>query len=312
MVELLTPCDASKTVTGFKIPEPGKPGNGMLRAEQILGLPVRSKKWNMEITITPEMAADLIKTRTQRPIRKAKIDRFARDMSLDEFPTTHQGIAINEKGQLDDGQHRMLACILSGKPITIKVFFNEPEKNFVHYDRGTARTLADDMSVMDVCEANVAQTLQGAGRILFNLHNGNMPWTRHPPMTAANLLDVTEHHPKLVDTCSMLYRRKGPMPAATSAAFFTLFREVDEDLALNFYVQIRDGEALFSDDPAFVVRKVLIAKSATLNRSIGRDSYMLRLVRAWNHLKAGRKVRRLESGLSEGEAFPKVAGCKSI
>jgi hypothetical protein len=67
------------------------------------------------MTITPEIATDmLMDNKSNRAIRRLVVKAYAKDMANGEWRITHQGIAINEKGNVVDGQHRLLAVIESG------------------------------------------------------------------------------------------------------------------------------------------------------------------------------------------------------
>lgn len=73
--------------------------------------------------ITPEVAQEFIsKNANLCPIDKKKVRRFARKMRWGLWDDdSDDPLIINDLGYLTDGQHRLHACVSSGKPITIRV-----------------------------------------------------------------------------------------------------------------------------------------------------------------------------------------------
>ena len=100
--------------------------------------------------VTPEMAGDLLKNNaTNRRVRPGHVNALAAVMAAGQFQSTHQGIALNEEGQVVDGQHRLLAIIKSGVTITMPVAFGVNAEHYGHLmiDVGMNRTTADVYAV---------------------------------------------------------------------------------------------------------------------------------------------------------------------
>jgi len=95
-------------------------------------------------TITPTIAKYMLeKNIANRPIRWSHVEKIAKEMLDGEWQVTHQGIAFNESGFLIDGQHRLNAVILSGKPVTMAVTRDCEARAFDVIDRGVKRSLSD-------------------------------------------------------------------------------------------------------------------------------------------------------------------------
>lgn len=72
--------------------------------------------------VTPESAKEMLKgNSTNRPLSSRLVKAYSRDMENGDFKTTHQGIALNSKGEVVDGQHRLQAIIDAGVPIRLVV-----------------------------------------------------------------------------------------------------------------------------------------------------------------------------------------------
>lgn len=69
------------------------------------------------VTVTPEMAADFLKSNDHnRAITEANIARIAWEIQAGEWEAIHQPIAFAPGGSIVDGQHRLHAIIKAGLP----------------------------------------------------------------------------------------------------------------------------------------------------------------------------------------------------
>ena len=95
-------------------------------------------------SIDPEKAKQYLATMPiyQRPAIKASVAKLAKDMKQGRWIVTHQGIAFNTKGEMFDGQHRMMAVVLSGQTIQMMVFRDVPEESWHATDIGRKRDLS--------------------------------------------------------------------------------------------------------------------------------------------------------------------------
>lgn len=99
-----------------------------------------------KILITPEMAKNLLeKNVTNRRLAPATVKKYAYEMSSGSWMSTHQGIAIDESGQVIDGQHRLSAIVLSGVSIltTLSIYEGDVKTLMIPLDRGKMRTMSD-------------------------------------------------------------------------------------------------------------------------------------------------------------------------
>lgn len=78
-------------------------------------------------TITPKIAAEyLTRNTSNRNRRPTRIQQYARDMGSGNWPVTGESIKFSETGDLLDGQHRLVACVLSGVSFQTWVAHNVP------------------------------------------------------------------------------------------------------------------------------------------------------------------------------------------
>ncbi len=107
------------------------------------------------LDVTPAMATRWLKNNFRnRPISQDIVTAYARDMRLGLWTATHQGIAFNDRDELIDGQHRLLAIVQSGRTIRIMVTFGLPSKiegsemtTMDAVDRGRTRSVGDQLLI---------------------------------------------------------------------------------------------------------------------------------------------------------------------
>ena len=98
--------------------------------------------------ITPEIAKEYLKHNIKnRKVKPKTVEAYARDIIRGKFATTHQGIAFDENGDLLDGQHRLLAIVMSDRPVTMMVTRGMPRDTICSVDRGITRSVRDVFSI---------------------------------------------------------------------------------------------------------------------------------------------------------------------
>lgn len=96
------------------------------------------------LMITPAMAAEFLKKNTvNRKIDERRQATYARDMRAGNWRLTHQGICFDSNGNLSDGQHRLRACVVSGKSFKTLVTYGVNKENFKYIDAGKNRSMSD-------------------------------------------------------------------------------------------------------------------------------------------------------------------------
>jgi len=111
-----------------------------------------SSQW---IDITPEMAARWLHNNfNNRPVKEDVVKAYARDMIAGIWQPTHQGIVFNDRDQLIDGQHRLMAIVKAARTVRMMVTFGLPSKiegremtTMDCVDRGATRSVADQLKI---------------------------------------------------------------------------------------------------------------------------------------------------------------------
>lgn len=105
--------------------------------------------------VTPAMAEMWLQHNfNNRPVSLDTVRAYAREMKRGKWLPVHQGIAFNARDELIDGQHRLMAVVLSKTPVKMMVTFGMPSKvqgtrmtGMDVVDRGKTRTVADQLKI---------------------------------------------------------------------------------------------------------------------------------------------------------------------
>ena len=97
----------------------------------------------LEIISPAKASAWLARNPDNRRLRRSVAEAMAAAMARGEWQTTHQGIALSKDGDLLDGQHRLLAITLHGKPVPMMVTRGLDAGAFKVIDTGLKRTFED-------------------------------------------------------------------------------------------------------------------------------------------------------------------------
>lgn len=99
------------------------------------------------VFVSPEMAAGMLEHSTfqNRKINQKNLKKLKRDIVTGRYQVTHQGVAMTREQAVIDGQHRLLACKETGICIPLYLFSNLPEDVVWSVDRGSLRTVDQDL-----------------------------------------------------------------------------------------------------------------------------------------------------------------------
>ena len=98
--------------------------------------------------VTPELAADWLKKNDHnRPLSRAAVEVHKRNLVAGNFRTTHQGIGLDSRGRLRDGQHRLQAIVETGIAASMLVTEGLTDSDLQAIDDGRKRTAHDILSM---------------------------------------------------------------------------------------------------------------------------------------------------------------------
>ena len=108
-----------------------------------------------QVIVTPEMAFEWLRKNYGNRSLNNNLKKYIEDMKNGNFVLTTDAIGFYSDGTLFNGQHRLMACVLSGKSFPAIISFNHPEESFKHTDKGRKRTDRDTVSAMGLESSGV-------------------------------------------------------------------------------------------------------------------------------------------------------------
>lgn len=179
--------------------------------------------------ITPEVAKKLLTSNTSN--RKAgmkTVKRYAAAMTAGDWETTHQGIAIGINGNLLDGQHRLMAIVMSGVSVNMLVSRNVPEHQFYIFDAGYGRTDAQNLG-LDKRMIEVVKLVIDVAK----LGKENFGYTPSELVSVAEL--YSDHHKSLLTSSKSTTRIFGSCPVRAAACTAMILSDVPHDVIVGRY-----------------------------------------------------------------------------
>lgn len=101
--------------------------------------------WHRWVLMSPELAGELMESinTDNRQRRKHTVEHYRNVILSGQWHLTHQGMAIDQRGILQDGQHRLAAIRESGVTVPVSFYVGMPTENFKAIDEGLLRRAAD-------------------------------------------------------------------------------------------------------------------------------------------------------------------------
>jgi hypothetical protein len=257
------------------------------------------------MTITPMMAKMwLLKNTNNRKLRKEVVTRMATAIKLGQWKMTGDAIRFSTK-RLIDGQHRLMAIVAAGHPVTSVVMSDIDDEAFDYIDQGNRRTAADVITSHGIA---YAATCSAMYKMITGYEKGGA--TLHQQgseiMSCATIVaGITEAHAlsaKFGKSCEIV----GVCPGSLIATFHYLTLAIKPELADCFWETLGTGkQSMFlSTSNAMLLRDRLLCHAAA-NKKMTIEHKFTWAVRAWNAERAD--VNLASNGLKfvAGDPIPR-------
>lgn len=225
--------------------------------------------------ITPTLAEKMLDRNTNnRTPRKAHITRLARMMKGGTWAVTPQGIAFDTDGKLSDGQHRLLAVVLSGETIQMMVTVGVDPNAQKFLDQGSVRSIKDVREFSGLGDIKYGTCCQGVARLMLLWEEGSIDTVLSQGQggrtRTVEAFEVTEWLLEFSEEAQLAsaqaYRLKQDIPGASvnALAFFVmLFNQRDEEFSKEFFNRIA-GNATGAGDPVVALNRALNRNKTSL------------------------------------------------
>jgi hypothetical protein len=247
--------------------------------------------------ITPELAAKYLATsKGNRPINKARCDRYGKEMTMGQWVLNGEAVIFNANNELQDGHHRLTACVNSKASFVSVVIRNVSDpRAFMTIDQGSKKTGGDIFSLAGVVSSRsqsatqhrYAEYVYSIGKM--SVTNSNVPFE----MTAAAMLNQYQADPESFDhsqrMADAVYRSIPTCNIPMMAACHYMFATKSRAMADAFFEQIASGENLVHGDPAYMLRDAWIRRAGEKHKENLRNM-MVKTVHAWNAYRNHRRI----------------------
>lgn len=244
------------------------------------------------INVTPTQAQQWLDKNTRnRQVREERAAQYAEDMKAGRWRFTHQGIAFYADGTLADGQHRLHAITLYGKPVQMLVTRGLPQETGQAIDQNLPRMTHDSIRIgggPDWIERNVVATT----RVLLNYMNAETK-----THSVAEIVDYATRYADHIKLSQLLVavKKRNVTSASIAACYFCALQAgEDKDKIKRFAEIMLNGEIAGPHENAAIrLREFLIGEGA----------------RAWMgyaRMETAKKVQRAIQLFCEGKATAKL------
>jgi len=264
-----------------------------------------------QIVITPEMANEFLEKSEfngdfrQRKLNTRTIDYYAEAMRAGEWiPFTNDCILIDDEDRIINGQHRLSACVKSGKPFASYIVFNA-DSSLIHVaDKGVPRTIPGDFYING---AKNVSTLSTVIKLLYcaNKYNGYLTISGIKLMyhQAKKVLEAYPDVESIVNLCKSKKYGISGITYAMNAFLATIINEECQDKAWEFIEKTKTGEELKKRCPILALRN-LSSMWARSSYQMPRMEHRLNVyVRAWNLYAQGKQASYLRMDSKKQKLF---------
>lgn len=273
--------------------------------ENAMSVKEASTRW---MTVTPEHAESLLeRNKINRRITPAHVKRLCQSMLRGKWRTNGEAIKIDWNGDVLDGQHRLLACVMSGVPFETLLISDLPPDVFQSLDQGKVRSGSDVLAATGAKHTrSIAAAIRAMEAIrketallnirlsneeIFELYNGEY----------AGIGDV-------VARVGSMCKNEIVSSSLGAAMWFLGKRSKYAYKADEFVERLYDGIGLGVDSPILILRNRLINNTRLKTRGIHREVILGFLIKCWNAFVTGRNIKKYQ--WNEGEEKREMVGLK--
>ena len=264
----------------------------------------KDKKKLEAVVITPAMAEEMLKNNGHnRKLAPLSIKKLSNAILRGEWKYNGVPIIFSKTNKLLDGQHRLKACVLSGKSIISDIVYNIEDNCFDTIDIGRIRSLAD---IFYIGGEENGKVLAASLKLIYSYYNNNFSKMLGgtSSLTHQQAEKVLEEHPKIRQSVQFSLDNKKEIKGMLSPTLFSvihyILNKVDETGAYEFVENLKTGAGLSVGHPILALRKLLFLKS---NDKHPRQKFVL-MFKAWNYLILNKKISHLKS--TANEKMPKL------
>lgn len=263
------------------------------------------------LVITPALADAMLQHNDKnRPLSPVTVKKYARQMKAGLWRLTKQPIIFSKSRRLQDGQHRLHACVESGVAFQAWVDFGDDDGNFAFIDIGKPRGASDIFAISGVQNAGL---IAAASRLIYGYDTGRLTGSKTGLAVSPTPKELFEFY----QTCShlekslpaaRLFKESRLAPPSMMMAMHYICARKSRAQADIFFEKVATGIGFTNNkEPAYKLHKRLVDNLTGAARlpSLVMAAYT---VKAWNCLRTGKPVGllRWRGEQKPDESFPKA------
>lgn len=286
------------------------------------------------VILTPKIAEDLLENQNSknRPLRDSRAEHYRDVIMSGQWRLTHQGLAFDRDGVLQDGQHRLRGIVLAGQAIDaarkegedlpdlelpMLVTVGCDPENFKAIDEGMLRTAADLFSRQG---EGYSFVIAAAARLLIYAKTEDPRNAQFKRVTNQVVTDFfRDNDPEQIRVSARIastLRAKVAMPSGPLAAAHYHLSKVngaDNWIVRAFFEGLGTGcygssRLMLDDMDARAVLRRQVQRVKDEKKRMRAIDYYALIIAAWNNMVQDRQVRQIS--MRETDRFPTPAICQ--
>lgn len=245
--------------------------------------------------ITPEIAALWLERNKENRSRRTRYaDSLADDIRNGEWEVNGETIKFDWNGYCLDGQHRLTACVESGKPIVSYVVTGLDPKSRPTVDIGEKRSPADFLQADGHINTKLLQATAGYE---IQYRTGSVSTVKRKPKEVQRLVDENPDLVETVNDIAQRYWRNGSavVPQSLIAWLYWHAKKQDPELADKFVDGVMYGESLYRGNPIQAYREKML-RLKMMRRTLNPIERLAYGILAWTKFRDGVHTERLMWG----------------
>jgi hypothetical protein len=253
----------------------------------------RAEVFTVQTMLTPDLARLLLASNEDnRGVRERargvrNVDSYARMMERGQWLLNGEAIVVASNGQLNDGQHRCLACIKADVEVPVLITFGVERHSRMTLDQGIGRNAADVIKFLDPATQyinHVSMYLQ----LRYALAAGQSTIGQ---LTADEIEDGLQLFPEYAEHIPAIYAygRRMQLCVGYVAAAHSLCAEANPAKAAQFLEGVCTGIGIPSaNSPILRLRDLYDKNKGKRGNALHRDTQAALYIKGFNNFVRGR------------------------
>jgi hypothetical protein len=239
------------------------------------------------VEITPAMARVLLsRNPANRRVSGATVEKIARDIENGTFVLNGESIIVASDGTLNDGQHRLCACVEAGKSIMSVIVFGPARDTRTTVDQGRTKMVGDYLA-MEGHRDSLALAA-AAGYIWQWQKLGRLSGQTIERPNKGEVLAIVENHPSIAKSVAAVGGNGVAGRGLLAFCHWAFALTSSQQAADEFMTSLVSGANLLSRDPILYARNRLMA-----DRRMSPNEKAKLIFRAWNAHRRGEQPKTL-------------------